>query len=161
MNLRCEIELQMRTMLKFKYYGHHSMSRKFKYRYIERSLDISFAKFISDIKLIHGTYRNFTFTVKQRVRKIELLENKKGESKRSDSPSNVVIPFRYPKRIRSWYLPNKGSNTELCFPLRKVDITSFFELQKPLISWRYIRFKNCKENYAKQIVQICPFNQDY
>ncbi len=25
----------MSTMLKFKYYGHHVMSRKFKYRYIE------------------------------------------------------------------------------------------------------------------------------
>ncbi len=35
MNLRCEIQLQMSTMLKFKYYGHHVMSRKFKYRYIE------------------------------------------------------------------------------------------------------------------------------
>jgi hypothetical protein len=50
--------------------------------YIERSPDISFVEFISDIKLIHGTYRNFTFTVKLRVRKIGLLENKKGESKR-------------------------------------------------------------------------------
>ncbi len=34
-NDECEIELQMRTMLKFKYYGYHVMSRKFKYRYIE------------------------------------------------------------------------------------------------------------------------------
>ena len=32
--LKCDIELQMSTMLKFKYYGHHVMSRKFKYRYI-------------------------------------------------------------------------------------------------------------------------------
>jgi hypothetical protein len=35
MNLGCEIQLQMSTMLKFKYYGHHVMSRKFNYRYIE------------------------------------------------------------------------------------------------------------------------------
>jgi len=34
-NNECEIELQMNTMLTFKYYGHHAMSRKFKYRYIE------------------------------------------------------------------------------------------------------------------------------
>jgi hypothetical protein len=34
-NFECEIELQMSTILKFKYYGHHVMSRKFKYRYIE------------------------------------------------------------------------------------------------------------------------------
>jgi len=27
----------MRTMLNFKYYGHHIMSRKFKYRYIENT----------------------------------------------------------------------------------------------------------------------------
>lgn len=29
-----EIELQISTMLKFKYYGDHVMSRKFKYRYV-------------------------------------------------------------------------------------------------------------------------------
>jgi len=33
--LRCEIELQMSTMLKFKYYEHIAMSRKFKNLYIE------------------------------------------------------------------------------------------------------------------------------
>jgi len=31
----CEIELQMSTMLTFKYYEHHVMSRKFKCRYID------------------------------------------------------------------------------------------------------------------------------
>jgi hypothetical protein len=41
LNLRCEIELQMSTMLKFKYYGHHVMSRKFEYRYIERNTNIA------------------------------------------------------------------------------------------------------------------------
>jgi len=35
MSLRCEIELQMSTMLKFKYYEHIAMSRKFKNLYIE------------------------------------------------------------------------------------------------------------------------------
>jgi hypothetical protein len=35
MHLRCEIELQMSMMLKSKYYGQHSMSRKFKYRCLD------------------------------------------------------------------------------------------------------------------------------
>jgi hypothetical protein len=48
MSLRCEIELQMSTMLKFKYYGHHLMSRKFKYRYIERCPNIKLNEIIAD-----------------------------------------------------------------------------------------------------------------
>jgi hypothetical protein len=53
---------------------------------LRESPDISFAKFISDIKLIHGTYRNFTFTVNLRVRKLRVSGIKIGKFMGSDSP---------------------------------------------------------------------------
>jgi len=52
MNLRCEIELQMSTILEFRYYGCHSMSIKFKYRYIETTKVFKINEIIADIKAI-------------------------------------------------------------------------------------------------------------
>jgi len=46
-----EIELQMSTLLKSKYYGHHSMSRKFKYRWEYQN----FGNF-TDMRIYHNIF---------------------------------------------------------------------------------------------------------
>ena len=56
------------------------------FMYIERNPNIKFPQNIADTKWISEPYPIFSFSVKPQARKIRLYENKKGESKGSDSP---------------------------------------------------------------------------
>ena len=64
--------------------------------YIEIIKGFEILRIIAGIKRIHAPYSIIDFCVKPKARKMRLLENQKGESIGSDSPSNsgILIVYR-------------------------------------------------------------------
>ena len=110
------------------------------FMYIEIIKVFRIYEIIAYNKPIHAPYRIFLLDVKSWSWQMRVSSNKKGKSIGSDSPSWVVIRFRYPKWFWLCYSPSHGWDWGLGFLSKNDDITSFRGSLKVLISWRYQRF---------------------